>query len=169
MPLQATGASLTQLMLGRQIHCTLSTLEADLLPEWQNFQKVWQLDNPVKLHYSYAYDSRYKVLTCKKKNCVSVKLDNERGLNGLSQLLWCGSATHHGHTFSIQIWESCGETGTTSNPDWQTRHTCHWNPSHFHFHCTHIPRDSKMQWKNHKTTGQIWVVSVATQRKGDVL
>lgn len=81
-PLQATGASPSQLMLGRQIRSTLPTLEANLQPAWPDFQKVRQQDDLAKLRYSHAYDSRYKARPLPELQPgtrVLVKLDNERG------------------------------------------------------------------------------------------
>ena len=51
-PLQATGASPAQLMLGRQIRSTLPTLEENLQPAWPDLQKVRQTDSNAKLCYS---------------------------------------------------------------------------------------------------------------------
>ena len=82
MPLQATGASPAQLMLGRQIRSTLPTLEENLQPAWPDLQKVRQTDSRAKLRYSQTYNARYKARPLPELQpgtCVSVKLDNERG------------------------------------------------------------------------------------------
>jgi hypothetical protein len=56
MPLQATGASPAQLMLGRLIRSTLPTLEENLQPAWPDMQKVRQTDSRAKLRYCQRPD-----------------------------------------------------------------------------------------------------------------
>ncbi|KAG7485394.1 hypothetical protein JOB18_009561 [Solea senegalensis] len=81
-PLQATGVTPSQLMLGRQIHTTVPTLESKLQPAWPDLQQVRQTDEKVKQSYKRAYDNRHdeRVLpVLEPGNSVAVKLDNERG------------------------------------------------------------------------------------------
>lgn len=81
-PLQATGVSPAQLMMGRQIRTTLPTLEANLQPAWPDLQQVQQKDNRAKQGYSQSYNTRHKVrpLTeLQPGTSVKVKLDDERG------------------------------------------------------------------------------------------
>lgn len=47
-PLQATGASPAQLMLGRQIKTTVPTVDKVLTPKWPDFTKVRKCDAKAK-------------------------------------------------------------------------------------------------------------------------
>lgn len=44
MPIQATGVSPSQLMMGRQIRTTVPTLESNLQPEWPDLHQVRKSD-----------------------------------------------------------------------------------------------------------------------------
>ncbi len=50
-PIQATGVSPTQLMMGRQIRSTVPTLESHLQPEWPDLQQVRKTDQKAKRTY----------------------------------------------------------------------------------------------------------------------
>jgi len=81
-PLQATGVSPAQLMLGRQIRTTVPTLEANLQPAWPDLQRVRQTDERAKENYSRVYNNRYNTKTLPELQpgtSVAVKLDSERG------------------------------------------------------------------------------------------
>uniref|UniRef100_A0A665UM21 Gypsy retrotransposon integrase-like protein 1 n=1 Tax=Echeneis naucrates TaxID=173247 RepID=A0A665UM21_ECHNA len=81
-PLQATGVSPAQLMLGRQIRTTVPTLETKLQPVWPDLQHVRQVDERVKQGYRHAYNNRHDVRPLPELQSglsVAVKLDSEKG------------------------------------------------------------------------------------------
>lgn len=81
-PLQATGASPAQLMLGRQIKTTVPTLDTVLSPKWPDFQAVRQADARAKEGYRRAYNRRHGARELPPLNpgaSVALKLDNESG------------------------------------------------------------------------------------------
>lgn len=81
-PLQATGASPTQLMLGRQIKTTVPTLDTVLSPKWPDFEAVRQADARAKEGYRRAFNRRHGARALPPLTpgvSVAVKLDNESG------------------------------------------------------------------------------------------
>lgn len=81
-PIQATGVSPAQLMLGRQIRTTIPTLETKLQPAWPNLQLVRQADERTKENYKRAYNCRYGAKPLPELQPgvdVAVKLDSEKG------------------------------------------------------------------------------------------
>ena len=81
-PIQATGSSPAQLMLGRQIKTTLPTVERVLSPKWPNISKVRIADARAKAGYRRDYDRRHGTRALQPLNpgdSVAVKLDNESG------------------------------------------------------------------------------------------
>ncbi|KAK9517534.1 hypothetical protein VZT92_022897 [Zoarces viviparus] len=81
-PLQATGVSPAQLMLGRQIRTTVPTLEANLQPGCPDLHKVRQNNERMKQSYRLAYNDKNNVRTLpdlQPGTSGAVKLDDERG------------------------------------------------------------------------------------------
>lgn len=81
-PLQATGASPAQLMLGRQIKTTVPTLDTVLSPKWPDLEAVRQADARAKEGYKHAFDRRHGARALPPLApgaSVTVKLDNESG------------------------------------------------------------------------------------------
>lgn len=81
-PLQATGASPAQLMLGRQIKTTVPTLDRVLTPKWPDFTKVRKADAKAKEDYRRTYNRRHGVRALPPLShgqSVVVKLDGESG------------------------------------------------------------------------------------------
>ena len=79
-PLQATGASPAQLMLGRQIKTTVPTVDKVLAPKWPDFTKVRKADAKAKENYRRTYNRRHGVKALpplRKGERVVVKLDGE--------------------------------------------------------------------------------------------
>ncbi|XP_042345404.1 uncharacterized protein K02A2.6-like [Plectropomus leopardus] len=81
-PLQATGASPAQLMLGRQIKTTVPTIDKVLCPQWPDFTKVRKADEKAKENYRRTYNNRHGVRALpplSQGESVVVKLDGESG------------------------------------------------------------------------------------------
>ncbi|XP_060723274.1 uncharacterized protein K02A2.6-like [Tachysurus vachellii] len=81
-PIQATGVSPSQLMMGRRIRTTVPTLESNLQPEWPDLHQVRKLDCKAKGSYRKYYNKRNNVRTLPEISpcaSVAVKLDDERG------------------------------------------------------------------------------------------
>ncbi|KAJ8009582.1 hypothetical protein DPEC_G00090370 [Dallia pectoralis] len=81
-PLQATGVSPAQLMLGRQLKTPVPTLEKLLVPKWPSFKMVKEKDKRAKDSYKRSYDRRNNtdpLPELKPGDIVSVKLDKDRG------------------------------------------------------------------------------------------
>ena len=79
-PLQASGASPAQLMLGRQIKTTLPTVDKVLAPKWPDFTKVRKADTKVKENYRRTYNRHHSVRALpllRKGERVVVKLGGE--------------------------------------------------------------------------------------------
>ena len=60
-PIQATGVSPAQLMMGRQIRTTIPTLESHLQPSWPDLQQVRQADAKAKQRYKHNFNRRFNV------------------------------------------------------------------------------------------------------------
>uniref|UniRef100_A0A8C1MGR5 Gypsy retrotransposon integrase-like protein 1 n=1 Tax=Cyprinus carpio TaxID=7962 RepID=A0A8C1MGR5_CYPCA len=83
-PIQATGYSPAQLMLGRQLRTPVPVLEKKLMPEWPDFSKVRETDNMAKANNKLYYDKRHgcrPLPELKPGDPVTVKTDNEKGWN----------------------------------------------------------------------------------------
>jgi len=81
-PIQATGMSPAQLMMGRQIRTTVPTLESHLRPEWPDLRQVRKADKNAKRTYRKYYNKRNGVRTLPEiqpGTSVAVKMDAERG------------------------------------------------------------------------------------------
>uniref|UniRef100_A0A9J8CHS5 Gypsy retrotransposon integrase-like protein 1 n=1 Tax=Cyprinus carpio carpio TaxID=630221 RepID=A0A9J8CHS5_CYPCA len=81
-PLQATGVSPAQLMMGRQIRTTVPTLESHLPPEWHDLRRVRKAHQKAKRTYRKYYNKRNGIRTLPEippGTSVAVKLDAERG------------------------------------------------------------------------------------------
>ena len=74
----ATGCSHLQLMMGRHIHTTLSTLSTALQPRWPNPDLVRQKDFDTKLSYRRNYDRHHEVCPESPGDTVRVRTDNEK-------------------------------------------------------------------------------------------
>ena len=74
----ATGCSHLQLMMGRHIHTTLSTLSTALQPRWPNPDLVRQKDFDTKLSYRRNYDRHHEVCPLSPGDTVRVRTDNEK-------------------------------------------------------------------------------------------
>lgn len=80
-PIAATGASPTQLMLGRQIRTTLPVLEKNLRPCLISLEKVAEKDKQAKAAYKHFFDRRHSVRMLPHLNPgdqVLLKLDGEK-------------------------------------------------------------------------------------------
>ncbi|KAK6490724.1 hypothetical protein HHUSO_G5370 [Huso huso] len=87
-PLQATGVSPAQLMLGRQLRTTVPTIEKNLNPKWPNFKLIRKADDKAKESYRRFYNRRNsakELPELRPGDKVAVKLDGERG--------WVNTAT----------------------------------------------------------------------------
>ncbi len=83
-PIQATGYSPAQLMLGHQLRTPARVLEKKLAPEWPDFSKVRATDNKAKSNNKMYYDRRHgcrQLPELKVGDPVSVKTDSEKGWN----------------------------------------------------------------------------------------
>lgn len=83
-PIQATGYSPAQLMLGRQLRTPVPVLENKLAPEWPDFSKVRATDNKAKSNHKLYYDRRHgchQLPELKPGDPVAVKMDSEKGWN----------------------------------------------------------------------------------------
>ena len=81
-PIQATGASPAQLMLGRQIRTMVPTVDRVLSPKWPNMAKVRMADARAKAGYSCDYNRRHGARALRPLNpgdSVALKLDGESG------------------------------------------------------------------------------------------
>lgn len=81
-PIQATGVSPAQLMLGRQIRTTIPILEIKLQPAWPDLQLVRSTDAKTKENYVRNYNSRHSAKPLPELqpgHSVSVKLDIKKG------------------------------------------------------------------------------------------
>ena len=170
MPLQATGASPAQLMLGRQIRSTLPTLEANLQPAWPDLQKVQQTDSRAKLRYSCTYNSRYKARPLPELqlgSLVSVKLDNERGWTKSARVV---QKCHTPRSYIIQT--EHGQLRRNrhhlrpilrvpqSPQQEQHTHTTHTQTRRMTQTVSLVSTDSEKQWQSGETARQIWGICV---------
>ncbi|KAI2644440.1 Retrovirus-related Pol polyprotein from transposon opus [Labeo rohita] len=83
-PIQATGYSPAQLMLGRQLRTPVPVLEKKLTPNWPDFSRVRASDNKAKSNYKLYYDRRHgcrPLPELKPGDPVVVKTDSENGWN----------------------------------------------------------------------------------------
>ncbi|RXN36190.1 Transposon Ty3-G Gag-Pol poly [Labeo rohita] len=83
-PIQATGYSPAQLMLGRQLRTPVPVLEKKLTPNWPDFSRVRASDNKAKSNYKLYYDRRHgcrPLPELKPGDPVVVKTDSEKGWN----------------------------------------------------------------------------------------
>ncbi|XP_060774394.1 uncharacterized protein K02A2.6-like [Neoarius graeffei] len=81
-PLQATGASPAQLMMGRQIRTPIPTLESHLQPAWPDLHQVRQADAKAKANYRRNFNRRHNVTDLPELSpgtAVALKLDGEQG------------------------------------------------------------------------------------------
>lgn len=79
-PIQATGASPAQLMLGRQIKTTVPAVDKVLSPKWPDLTKVRIADAKAKDGYRRTYNRRHGARALPPLNpgeSVAVKLDGE--------------------------------------------------------------------------------------------
>lgn len=83
-PIQTTGYSPAQLMLGLQIRTPIPTLEEKLLPQWPDITLVKAADARAKAAYKHYYDRCHSscplpLLKPCEKDSVADKLDNQKG------------------------------------------------------------------------------------------
>ena len=57
-PINATGVSPVQLIMGRQIHTKLPQVDSLLKPKWLNLNKVREFDRESKDKYQYMYNKK---------------------------------------------------------------------------------------------------------------
>lgn len=113
-PLQATGASPAQLMLGRQIKTTVPTLDTVLSPKWPDLEAVRQADARAKEGYRRAFDRRHGARALPPLApgaSVAVKLDNESGWTTSGRST--ASTLRLGLTWCRPTEVSCVGTGVT--------------------------------------------------------
>ncbi|XP_055061242.2 uncharacterized protein [Misgurnus anguillicaudatus] len=81
-PLNATGMSPAQLMIGRQIRTTVPMLKKRLLPSPIDYEEVKRRDKHTKQAYQYFYNRRHSARSLPDLHpgqSVKVKLDGEKG------------------------------------------------------------------------------------------
>ncbi|XP_063050557.1 uncharacterized protein LOC134445400 [Engraulis encrasicolus] len=89
-PLQATGASPAQLIMGRQIRTPIPTLESNLQPAWPDLHKVKQADAKAKASYRRNFNKRHNVKDLPELSpgtTVALKLDSEQGWRKCGKVL----------------------------------------------------------------------------------
>lgn len=80
-PIMATGASPSQLIMGRQIRTTVPVVEKNLLPKWPNLKNVKKRDTEYKRRYAYYFNRRHGAKELPDLDVgdeVKLKLDNEK-------------------------------------------------------------------------------------------
>ncbi len=80
-PINATGSSPAQLMIGRQIRTTVPTLPKNLLPSPIDYEQVRMRDKQTKQAYKYFYNRRYSARSLSDLHPgenVKVKVDGEK-------------------------------------------------------------------------------------------
>ena len=80
-PIPATGVSLSQLIMGRQIRTTVPMLTSNMLPAWTGFSTTCEADKRMKERYSSAYNRKHgarSLSDLQTGQVVQLKSDNQK-------------------------------------------------------------------------------------------
>ncbi|KAK3091772.1 hypothetical protein FSP39_022529 [Pinctada imbricata] len=88
-PIESTGVSPAQLLMGRQIRTTLPTLSSSLQPKWPEYEEVHNRDNATKIRTQEYYNRRYSASPLSKLHpgdAVRIKTDKEKRWNSFGTI-----------------------------------------------------------------------------------
>lgn len=118
-PLQATGVSPSQLMIGRQICTTVPTLESKLQPEWPDLQQVRQTDATAKQNRTESMPMITGMMSDPCQNLsleIVLLLSWTMNVDGQRRLKSSNNVTLQGHIWSRQTEVCCAGTVATYSP-----------------------------------------------------